>query len=295
MKKIIITGVPRTGSSALNNVLNLSPNILTMHEMRIFDASIDNYHRFKKFAGFGSINTNHLSRKKMSLYDLDNFFIGNFLNKGSIEFFGDKMATYCWDETYTNHLVTKHSDAYFIFTHRNPCAVIYSGYKRSQIDGNKQADWYYKSLEESISRYIKQTTNWSTLIYPNVKNKIIINYDDYVNNIDLLIKDLNTFLGIDMATPTGFVPAEPYREGYKLLIDHLKYFQDRDYRYRIDSQNRVRSRSRGFYEHLDPNEYKKIFSKSEISYINKQTRSLSTRIRYLIRKEAKVRSKIIPL
>ena len=98
-----------------------------------------------------------------------------------------------------------------------------------------------------------------------------------------------------MATPTGFVPAEPYREGYKLLIDHLKYFQDRDYRYRIDSQNRVRSRSRGFYEHLDPNEYKKIFSKSEISYINKQTRSLSTRIRYLIRKEAKVRSKIIPL
>ena len=40
--------------------------------------------------------------------------------------------------------------------------------------------------------------NWSTLIHPYVKNKIIIDYDHYINNLDSLINDLSAFLNTDL-------------------------------------------------------------------------------------------------
>ena len=147
MKKIIITGAPRTGSTALNTLLTHSPKILIMNEMAIFDYEPNHYYNCHRKKIDIKHNKNFLNLKGLTEKDIDDFFIGNFENKGNLEFFGDKFPTYCHDKTYCDHLVQNHSDAYFIFTYRNPCATIYSGIKRSKIEKDERADWFFRSFE----------------------------------------------------------------------------------------------------------------------------------------------------
>ena len=66
-----------------------------------------------------------LKLKGLSEKNIEDFYTGDFRNKGNIEFFGDKHPNYSWDKN-CDHLVKEHSNAYFIFTYRNPCSVVYS-------------------------------------------------------------------------------------------------------------------------------------------------------------------------
>ena len=263
MKRIIITGAPRSGSSALNNILNYSPSILSTEEMGIYNFNSRHYWNCKPHKLKLISNRKYLTQKNLTAYDLDNFFLGNFANKGDIEFFGDKFLAYSWDDLHVNHIVKNYPDAYFLFTYRNPCASIHSGFKRSQIDGNKKADWYFKSLEESTKKHIFHAANWATNVYPNVKNKIIINYDYYINNVDLLIKDLSKFLGIDMliSNPESLI-------GYNEFFDNGR---------------------RGLYIHPNPDQYKSVFTEESIAYINSQSYDICKRVSALIEEEVKAR------
>ena len=260
MKKIIVTGASRTGTTALNTLLTYSSKILVMNEMSIFDYNPDHYYDCHRKKINNQYNLNFLKIKGLTEKDIDDFFVGNFENKGNLEFFGDKFITYCNTHEYCNNLVKNHSDAYFIFTYRNPCATIYSEIKRSKIEKNEQADWFFRSFEDSIQRLKSLTYNWSTLIHPYVKNKIIIDYDHYINNVDLLINDLSVFLNTDLniQNPATFI-------GHNELFDNGK---------------------RGLYEHSDPHDYKNNLSKEEITLITKHTSLLDTSIRRLIYKNA---------
>lgn len=263
MKKIIITGAPRSGSSALNNILNCSPKIFSTEEMGIYSFNARHYWNCKPDKIAITSNRKYLAQKNLTAYDLDNFFLGNFANRGNIEFFGDKFLPYSWDNQHGIHIVKNYPDAYFIFVYRNPCASIHSGFKRSQFDDNKKADWFFKSLEESTKRHIFHAANWATNLYPNVKNKIIIDYDYYINNVDLLIKDLSKFLDIDMLILNT-----------ESLIGYNECF-DNGYR--------------GLYIHPNPDEYKSVFTEDSISYINTQSLNMRRQIRALIEEEVKAR------
>ena len=118
-----------------------------MNEMAIFDYEPNHYYNCHRKKIDIKHNKNFLNLKGLTEKDIDDFFIGNFENKGNLEFFGDKFPTYCHDKTYCDHLVQNHSDAYFIFTYRNPCATIYSGIKRSKIEKDERADWFFRSFE----------------------------------------------------------------------------------------------------------------------------------------------------
>lgn len=257
MKKIIVTGAPRTGSTALNTLLTYSPKILVMNELAIFDYAPNHYYNCHREKINSKHNKNFLKLKGLTEKDIDDFFIGNFENKGNLEFFGDKFLTYCHTEEYCNNLVKNHSDAYFIFTYRNPCATIYSGIKRSKIEKDERADWFFRSFEESSKKLINKTLNWSTLIHPYVKNKIIIDYDHYINNVDLLINDLSVFLEIDLDI-----------QNLETLIGNNEMFDDG---------------KRGIYSHPDPNQYKNHLSAKEIELIIEQTSQIDQRIRSLIK------------
>jgi len=264
MKKIIITGVTRTGTTALTTLLSQSSNILVTHELAIFDYNRDFYHKRKrKFLldpneKDSRCNSRFLKEKGLTEKDIDDFFIGDFKNKGKLEFFGDKFPTYCTTEKYCKHLVENHSDAYFIFTYRNPCATIYSDIKRSRIDKNEKADWYFRNLEDSTNRIINYTNNWSNFIYPNVDKKIIIDYDYYINNVNLLINDLNIFLNtkIDIFEPDKIL-------GNTELFD---------------------TGFRGLYEHPNPDEYKDNISQEQIDFILDKTMFMNNHIKSLINK-----------
>ena len=257
MKKIIITGAPRTGSTALNTLLTYSPKILVMNEMAIFDYEPNHYYNCHREKINNQYNTKFLKWKGLAEKDIDDFFIGNFENKGNLEFFGDKFLTYCDTEEYCNNLVENHPDAYFIFTYRNPCASIYSGIKRSKLQKDEKADWFFKSFEENSKKLMNKTLNWSALIHPYVKNKIIIDYDHYINNVDLLINDLSVFLDTDLNI-----------QNPETLIGHNEMFDNG---------------KRGLYENLDPHEYKNHLSAKEIEFIIGQTSQMDQRIRSLIK------------
>ena len=257
MKKIIVTGAPRTGSTALNTLLTYSPKILVMNELAIFDYEPNHYYNCHRKKINNQDNTRFLKWKGLAEKDIDDFFIGDFKNKGNLEFFGDKFLTYCDTEEYCNNLVENHPDAYFIFTYRNPCASIYSAIKRSKIEKDERADWFFESFEESSKKLINKTLNWSALIYPYVKNKIIIDYDHYINNVDLLIDDLSVFLQTDLNI-----------EKPETLIGHNEDFDNG---------------KRGLYKHPDPHEYKKHLSAKEIEFIIEQTSQMDQPIRSLIK------------
>lgn len=265
MKKIIITGAPRTGATVLCNLLSHSPKILITDELATFDHDRDHYiRRSETWVHTSKITKRALENKHLTLEDINSFLAGGFRNKGNLEFFGDKFPTYCFDRVYCSHLATKHSDAYYIFTYRNPFATIYSGKKRTEVDKNEKADWFFKSIEESTEKFKKFVSNWSGHIYPHVENKIIIDYDKYVNNVDLLMRDLSVFLGISLD-----LPAAQEIVGTSLRVD-VGYEE-----------------SRGVYNNSKLEAYKEGLSKKEIEYIALNTETLDLYIRDLISKQQK--------
>lgn len=247
MKKIIITGTPRTGTTALCSLLSHSTNVLVTNESGVFEQYPQRYYKRRTMILADNINSRLLELKGLTERDIDNFFIGNFENKGNIEFFGDKYPDHCLTTERCNAVCEQHPDAYFLFTYRNPCAVVYSGMKRSEKEKDEHAGWFFFNVEDSTQKIVSRTSNWLNLIFPNVKNKIIINYDYYINNVNLLINDLNSFLDtkLDIHIP------EP------------------------------------LYQHHNPNAYKDEMSQEMIDYITTETQSLDKVIQTLIKDQVK--------
>lgn len=199
MKKIIITGAPRTGTTGLANLLSHSSKVLVTNEVGVFERKEDWYHtRIKDGILNDPTNVEYLKLKGLTERDINRFFRGDFTNNSGIEFFGDKFPTYCSSGCYCRRLCRNHSDAYFIFTYRNPCATIYSGIKRTKIENDERADWFFDNLENSIERLLMYTSNWVNHIYPHVNKKLIIDYDHYINNSEQLVRDLSKFLNVDL-------------------------------------------------------------------------------------------------
>jgi hypothetical protein len=264
MKKIIITGAPRTGTTALANILSQFSNILITNESGLFDYNPNNYiNRKNTFLKRNKTNIIFLNQKNLTMDDVDDFYNGNYKNKGNIQFFGDKFPTYCTDRMYCSHLSKKHNDAYFIFTYRNPCATIYSGLYRSKIENNStHTDWFFKNIQDSTEKFINYNLNWSMYMFPYIKNKFIVNYDYYINNVDLLIKDLSVFLN----TPLNIKDLEN-----KQAI--------------CNSVDVGFEENRSLYSNSKLEEYKNEFSKEQIDFINYQTKPINEYIKNLIIKQ----------
>lgn len=220
MKKIIITGAPRTGTTALSNFLSHSSNILVTNELGTFHPDTAEYHKRKDSILNDSTNQRYLELKKLTKKDIDDFYLDNFKNKDEIEFFGDKHTTYCSDFYQCAHLVKNYPDAYFIFTHRSLLAIAFSEIKRTAIEKDENADWFFTTYEESAKKSIFSTLNWATNIFPFVKNKIIIDYDNYIGNVNALVNDLNVFLNtkLDIFEPEKLY-FHPHPKAYKGLTN----------------------------------------------------------------------------
>lgn len=260
MKKIIITGAPRSGTTALAVLLSQSSKVLITNELALFDNNPNQYF-FKKETFLSEephnngITSKLLKSKNLTEKDLDNFFVGNFKNKGALEFFGDKNPTYCTHIDYCNYLSEVHSDAFYIFTHRTPCAILNSFLKRTAVDKNEKADWYFANIEQALEKTMEYITLWSKHIYPRVEKKIIVNYDRYINNADLLISDLSKFLNtsLDITNPNK-------------IQGHAEFFD---------------TEFRGLYEHRNPYEYKANFTEEQIDFVVKKTEHLTKYIEEL--------------
>jgi hypothetical protein len=196
-KKLILTGCPRTGTTALAHLISSASNALLTSELGFFHPKKEVlYEKIKNINIEPRLeNSKILKIKGWNKEILEKFISNESEIPKNIEFFGDKHPDYCLNSEIINHIVKNHNDAYFIFTYRDPCSTVYSFLKRSRIEKNYNATWYAEKPEVALNNIISYNLNWSTLLYPMVQNKIIVDYNKYMNRTDLLISDLERFLG----------------------------------------------------------------------------------------------------
>ena len=215
VKEIIITGSPRTGTSALCSLLYHSAGVMIANELSA-------YHRNKKALSDAlSVPNPHLERalrlKDWSIEDLTNYLSGDFEDK-NIKLFGDKNPDYCCNTFLPQYLSESYPNFKYIFCYRNPCATVASFLMRSKKENNPNAAWYAETAEEALDVLIKYTLNWATLLHPNVENKKIIIYEDHCEDVSNLIQELNEFLGITLDIH------KPERLYYPVNIDTWKRY-----------------------------------------------------------------------
>jgi len=194
MKKIIITGCPRTGSTALVYLLSSSPNVLVTNELATFHNREEEFNKSISDPFVVNENKKFLDNKPWSIKQIINYKNEDYTDN-KFKFFGDKRPDYCINFAKMEHLIDHHQDAYFIFTYRNPCATAWSFKKRTIVEPDPNAEWYAKDVEQACYKMLIYTNNWLSTLYPRVKNKIIIDYDDYINSQNELVDKLEIFLG----------------------------------------------------------------------------------------------------
>lgn len=226
-KKLIITGCPRTGTSALCSLLCHSEGVIITNELSV-------YHEDKKAIDDCLDEDNpHLDRalelKGWSVKDLTNYLAGDFEDK-SIKVFGDKSPDYCCNTYLPQYMGVNYPDFKYIFCYRNPCATVASFLRRSKKENNPNAAWYAETAEEALEIVIKYTLNWVTLLYPSVENKKIVIYEDHCEDVSSLIQELNEFLGItlDIHKPERLylpVNLDSWRNDLTLTISQMKMIE----------------------------------------------------------------------
>jgi hypothetical protein len=243
MKKIIITGCPRTGTTALTALLFHSANAVITNELGLFHPQKIVFEE-KINKPLDTQNSRLIELKKWNKQELE-YFINDQNNYPNIELFGDKLPDYCLTRYIMFYLTNTYPDAYFIFTHRNPCAVVHSFLKRTAIEKNEQAAWYVKTTEEALDRIIRYNINWSTFFFPRVKNKIIIDYDDYINNPSSLIDKLNQFLDtkLDIYKPEKLYLHDNPNEFEKKLSDWEQDMINTKYSIILEHINKLKTES----------------------------------------------------
>jgi hypothetical protein len=122
-------------------------------------------------------------------------------------------------------------------------------------------DWYVKSIEEATRNLIRDTSNWINYIYPKVENKIIINYENAINNFDSLIAELEEFLGITLDLPEK-----------EKMINYSSIPQDVGYK-----------EKKSLYESATTDSYKEGLTQNEIDYITSETQQMTAVIENLMK------------
>lgn len=195
-KEIIITGCPRTGTTALCSLLYHSSRVLITNELALYHPDKEAPRKRMRLP-LDSHVKRALELKNWSIERLEDFRQGN-LSDSTIDVFGDKNPDYCLNPAMINYFTTNQPCDYYIFTHRNPCAIVASFLRRSAREKDVQATWYSQTAEEAANKAVEYTRNWTTYFYPKVDKKKIVIYEDHCEDVNNLIQELNEFLGITL-------------------------------------------------------------------------------------------------
>jgi len=190
--RVIMGGLPRSGSSLLRIVLNGHPNIISLSELslytlpfaRLFECPIPK-NTFKAFSNRIEIKSNIILKyfnnynNRIELYDnLMNEYIKKY-NIKNINTWIQKTPSNCHYYEYINK---RHPNILFLSIIRDGRNVV-----TSKMENKKR-------YQCSIDRYIKSMED----IYSfNSKNHIIIKYEDFIENKEKTIKTILNFIELE--------------------------------------------------------------------------------------------------
>jgi len=206
LKSLIIVGCPRTGTSGLVRLLNQSDEVFISCELATFHPNEDffqaNKHKPQKETIAALVQKNWTIDQVYHMISTDNYPLG-------IKVFGDKAPDYCLNENIAQHIVDRYGqNSYFIFTDRAFGGIVYSFLKRTMIEQDVKARWYTHSIDVAMDRIKQYYSNMTDILLPNVKNKIILRYEESMSDPSYVKNKIYKFLGVDI--PIEIV-AQTYR------------------------------------------------------------------------------------
>ena len=193
MKILIICGPPRSGTTGLCQLINKSEKAFISNELHTFHPNetiwTERIHHLNK----ESIEA--LENKNWNMNQLREMILSN-IYPSDLEIFGDKLPDYCLNRNIARHIVNTHGEnSYFIFTTRKIHGIVNSFFKRTKIEKNTAATWYTDNVEIALQKITEYYDNL-LFMYPKIKNKIIVNYDDAMQDQHYIQNKLESFLDI---------------------------------------------------------------------------------------------------
>lgn len=221
MKTLIITGSPRTGTTGLTSLINQSKISFVSSELGMFFPK-ENYLN-EKIQRLPLVTLQELKYKNWTAEQLRKM-IHSKKYPENIKIFGDKHPDYCLNKRISKHIVEKYgSSAYFIFTNRNIFGIAYSFLKKTRkyaVDfPDKKPRWFTFDPTESIKRILEYYDNM-LFMYPRIQKKIIINYENAMEDPDYVHNKLKNFLQIEL--PIDLIKKTYKSDEYNDWEIHLK-------------------------------------------------------------------------
>tara|TARA_R110000824_G_scaffold112318_2_gene261405 strand:- start:193 stop:906 length:714 start_codon:yes stop_codon:yes gene_type:complete len=217
MKKVVMTGCPRSGTTALCTVLSHDPRVFISNEVGNFSYGKDNFGDRVKYALSKEYVSWMLDNKNISQDDFLDKVSGSRQEYCSIihneyqqEVVGDKLPGYieCLLDIYREN-----PDAYYIITLRSVQHFVTSS--NNHFAAGKRNIWTFETIDEAQKYWVEQNSNLIVDVgqmIPQGAKLILIRYEDIGPNIDQTIKRISDFLGYEIKVHNprgGFEP--PHR------------------------------------------------------------------------------------
>lgn len=203
MKKVIITGCSRSGTTALAELLSNSPNILITNEVGNFTFieedslepvlarkyEIENFRRILNNKGIYEEYYQHKSFFENTSY------IKNLHENYNLSVIGDKWPDYLFHIRDIAMMNNGLSDFYFIFTIRSCFHFINSS--TSAYNRGLRNVWNFndpKVAEAYWLKHNKELINNVTLLNNRNIPCLIVNYENHVSNPKKLISNIEDFI-----------------------------------------------------------------------------------------------------
>ena len=195
MKTLIICGPPRTGTTGLCQLINKSEKAFVSNELHTFHPNQKLWTNIIRNPN--QVTLEALQNKNWNINQLREMILYNSY-PSNLEIFGDKLPGYCLNRHIAEHIVKNYGQtAYFIFTTRKMHGIANSFLKRSKIEKDEKATWFTNDIKIALKRITEYYDNL-LFMYPKIKNKIIVNYDDAMQDQNYIQNKLENFLYIEI-------------------------------------------------------------------------------------------------
>ncbi|NQY80235.1 MAG: sulfotransferase [Candidatus Caenarcaniphilales bacterium] len=189
---IFIVGVPRSGSTLLEQILSVKENVLGLGETTYFPASLN-----KKFTNFDSTDNFIKAFTELTLDEIHEMKIA-YLSKITQHLNQNLSGKIIIDKLLGNFenigfIKLLFPEAKIIFTQREPKASAWSSFRINFKNTNVPYSYSF----ENMNSYYDAYNNFKVLWEKNFEDIITFNYDKLISNPELEINKLLKELGID--------------------------------------------------------------------------------------------------
>ncbi len=197
MTKIIIMGCPRSGTTALRDLLNTQHNTYLCNELAFYsnDKQVNFMKRLdgKWWKAFSEdcIKDGIDPDKFRSYIREDKLKSIEFLHHQGYEIVGDKFPSYVLPKYHTQMLDAEPNGTKFIFCIRD-CRAFISSSLRHYKNGSPRKHWVYCTIHEACAHWVQLNRGLIQLTHKlSSKNYIIVKYEDAVHDKEKLLKRIH--------------------------------------------------------------------------------------------------------